>query len=62
MSLLDRRHRWDAGRDVLMEARRVFTCTACGRTQSFEMLVPDGFLAEIAAFVAKPNPWRALFR
>jgi len=60
MSLLDRRHKW--GPVVRDGARITRTCSACGRTTSYETLVPDAVVNDMLTYAARANPYRALFR
>jgi hypothetical protein len=56
---LDGRHRW-----VLVErdgARVTHTCRVCGRTETFELLVPDAVLDEMYRVATAPNPYRTMF-
>lgn len=59
MKGLDGRHRWEV--TERKDARITHTCRVCGRTATFELLIPDLVIAELATFLARPNPYRALF-
>jgi hypothetical protein len=56
---LDGRHRWDRGlRDG---AHVTYECLACGRQKTFELLIPDAVIDDLARQLSRPNPYRALF-
>ena len=58
MNVWDGRHRWGpVVRDGLFIRR---TCSACGRTDSYETLIPDVFVDELVRNFTKPNSYRAL--
>jgi hypothetical protein len=56
---LDGRHRWEVSERK--DASVTYTCRACGRTQTFELLVPDAVVDELIRYYHQPNPWLALF-
>jgi len=60
MKVFDGRHKWGAA--VHAGARITRTCQVCGRTDSYETIVPDGFVAKMIEFAQKPNPYRQLVK
>jgi hypothetical protein len=60
MKGLDGRHRWDAG--LREDAHITYECLACGKQQTFELLIPDAVIEELLRGLSRPNPYRALFR
>ena len=57
---LDGRHKWDGG--VRDGARVTHTCRACGRVETYELIVPDAFLDALISSLSAPNPYRSMFR
>jgi hypothetical protein len=57
--LFDARHRW--GDPVYQGARFSRTCQVCGRVDTAETLVPQGFIDLAIESLNKPNPYRDLF-
>lgn len=59
MSRFDGRHKWGPVEQDGARIKR--TCTACGRTDEAETLVPNGFVDALLRTIRGPvNPYRKL--
>lgn len=58
--LLDRRHRWGPVVPGPRPATRQRTCSACGRVDVFEIIIPDALADRIIDGWRTRNPYRTL--
>jgi hypothetical protein len=56
----DGRHRWGPPENDGARIKR--TCGACGRTESYEVLISESLIGQIVGVITMPNPYRALVR